>query len=264
MENIKYFNIAKQYRDQGLCVLPVPNINLTDTDEIKSKIKSPVFPWRDYQGRLPADTELYEWFVNDNYERFWFVCGRISGITVIDFDSCETYGLDSPIKVFTGKGSHQYFKYSSFPSQTNLDLKIEIRNNGCGVMAPPSIHWKSTPENIIHYRWDKDFDRKLLPELPPSWVTKYFSGIYSPKRRLTLGKIIVNGMRNCSMTSFLGELLHRCPEKDWEQIIFPFFFWYNENYVEPKLSADELETIFFSITERQKKNLNLKNLPPLN
>ena len=53
--------------------------------------KSPLVRWRDYQSRLPTDTELQRWFYPNNSRNVAAICGW-QGLTVLDFDDAASYG----------------------------------------------------------------------------------------------------------------------------------------------------------------------------
>src|SRR3990167_4710614 len=84
---------AKHYVDLGLCVLPVAQFDPKWNWELRKAKKFPSFDgspmdWKKlgFQERLPTDEELKDWFIARKNTRMGFVCGKVSGITVIDVD----------------------------------------------------------------------------------------------------------------------------------------------------------------------------------
>jgi phage/plasmid-associated DNA primase len=110
----------------------------------------------DYQ-RKWGETTLVTWkndlAKNGNWcDNFAIKTGKISGITVIDFDTVEGYDdfcqdvpdLEEYFTVRTRKGYHVYCKYDSRFS-TNTDVMdiikgIDIRNDGGVIICPPSFY----------------------------------------------------------------------------------------------------------------------------
>jgi len=84
------------------------------------------------------------------------LCGKVSGISVLDFDSQEAidifndlckknnYIINTPV-VLTKKGMHIYFRYckdlkSSLKLKiNNKSIAIDFRSNGALTLLPPSI-----------------------------------------------------------------------------------------------------------------------------
>lgn len=83
------------------------------------------------------------------------LCGKISGISVLDFDSpeainlfndlCKThnYTVNTPV-ILTKKGMHIYFKYAKELKSSlklnvnNKKISIDLRNDGTLNLLPPS------------------------------------------------------------------------------------------------------------------------------
>jgi len=139
---------ARFYVSKGLSVIP-----------IKWGDKTPILPsWKPYQGRLPTEEELREWF-SGGESNVAIVTGRVSGnLVVIDFDSKEEYEkwlsqLPSHLAravgwtwvVETGKGVHVYFrlKEAGLVPRTKPRVAgrpVDIKGEGGYVLAPPSLH----------------------------------------------------------------------------------------------------------------------------
>lgn len=160
LPNVKGLNIhesALEYRRYGLCVIP-----------IKDYSKLPAVSWKKYQTESPSVEELDKWFKPEqsySYLRLAIVTGEISGVTVIDFDSedawnkcSELLGDESPTRdknlpvIQTPRGRHIYLPYKKELRQTTGFLNIEkldLRNDGGYVIAPPSINVEN---GLLTYR----------------------------------------------------------------------------------------------------------------
>lgn len=151
---------ARQYRDRGWSVIPIP---------IGSKI--PTIKWKEYQTRFATDDELHEWF-GDNQANIAILTGSISNLEVLDADGEEglkqvlELGLVSPFTVTTGQGLQLYFRYGGGINTWNSKdhQGLDSRGEGGYVIAPPSIHPTGKP-----YRWTHG----VLPPVDrlPEWPT---------------------------------------------------------------------------------------------
>lgn len=112
--------------------------------------KRPLVKWEEYQKRKPTEKEIVHWWTKYPNSMIGIVTGKISGITVLDFDT--DVGIDytpAPI-VQTPRGYHYYFKYEDGMTNTvNVcGEKIDIRGDGGYVVAPPSVN-----EDGKKYKW---------------------------------------------------------------------------------------------------------------
>ncbi|MEX2389162.1 MAG: bifunctional DNA primase/polymerase, partial [Phycisphaeraceae bacterium] len=70
-------DVAKQYLDAGLCVLPARRAEKRPT----------VGAWKQYQKRRPTEAELSAWMANDP-DAICILCGSVSdNAEIIDFDA---------------------------------------------------------------------------------------------------------------------------------------------------------------------------------
>ncbi|NIU02184.1 MAG: hypothetical protein GWN01_15170, partial [Nitrosopumilaceae archaeon] len=125
---------AEWYRNQGWSIIP-----------IETNGKKPIVNWKTYQEKPATKKLTKEWFRKSEENlgcvrpNIGVVCGKVSGITVMDIDTQEieddfinTYGDKYPI-VKTGKGYHIYFPYNGEESR-RINNYIEIKSNGCYIL----------------------------------------------------------------------------------------------------------------------------------
>jgi len=142
--------------------------------------------WDEFQSRRPTPDEVQKWWGDGHQHGVAVVCGRVSGIVVLDIDNPEKFGValkaigetlpDTPI-VRTRKGWHLYFQYppNRIVRRHNRldDWGAELRGDGCYVVAPPSV------VDGHHYHWAKRNGRLMaLGEVPiaecPEWLLNAF------------------------------------------------------------------------------------------
>jgi hypothetical protein len=141
---------VQRYLDWGFSVIP-----------LRWGTKRPVLDsWDEFQSRRPTPDEVQKWWGDGHQHGVAIVCGKVSGIVVLDIDDPEKFGValkaigealpDTPI-VRTRKGWHMYFRYPAnriVRRHDRLDdWGAELRGDGCYVVAPPSVvdghgyHW---------------------------------------------------------------------------------------------------------------------------
>jgi len=119
--------------------------------------------WQPFQWRRATLPEIHRWDKLRSLQNVGIVCGEISGnLVVMDCDSLEASALFETVfpmlvNTFTvatgsGRGYHYYFYADTLPPTTRaMNINggnLELRANGCYVVATPSIH----PETRKHYR----------------------------------------------------------------------------------------------------------------
>lgn len=139
---------ALEYLDRGLSVIP-----------IRPGGKKPLVRWREYQQRRPTHTEIGRWYRREPRAGVAIVCGRVSGLGVLDFDprngeALQLLGAHLPDTVTAESGGQGQHRYVGLPGTVHvrkvggllggLDLLAERSY----VVAPPTIHPSGRP-----YRW---------------------------------------------------------------------------------------------------------------
>jgi hypothetical protein len=131
---------SREYTARGWVVHPLSK----PIDTRKSPGKRPLL--QDWQ-KLTKTPDTIENFIK-NGDNIGLVCGKASGITIIDLDHelftdelFNGFELDTLRSARTKGRGHIYFKYNpNLPSSKHHDLGIEILSDGSNAVLPPSIH----------------------------------------------------------------------------------------------------------------------------
>ncbi len=159
------YQIAKNYVDAGLSVLPVR----TDGS------KAPAIPsWKELQQRLPTDKELQDWFDRDNPPGIAIIGGNVSGgLEILDFESgspiqeCRAALKDlgkrdlaaSLTAVTTPSGGlHLFYRCDEIQGSQKLLVSgrktvVETKSEGGYVIttgSPPECHPSGKPYQLTH------------------------------------------------------------------------------------------------------------------
>jgi hypothetical protein len=147
-DNIKHserYRAALTYKEKGWSIIPVGDD------------KKPLVAWKVYQERCASVDELLEWWMTWPGANIGIVTGKISNLTIIDFDTPEAVAKmeehlpDSflcPIAKTPRGGRHYYFHYEpGLKTCARILPGVDIRSDGGYVVAPPSL----TPAGA--YEW---------------------------------------------------------------------------------------------------------------
>ena len=131
--------------------------------------------WKQYQTTAATPEQIMEWWETFPEANVGIVTGKVSGITVIDVDThagADPTPFPETRTIKTGNGGLQlYYKYSEGLSVSANAYpqfpRVDIRNDGGYVVAPPSIiDAKKGGEG--HYTIEKKMGLKKFPaELSP-------------------------------------------------------------------------------------------------
>jgi hypothetical protein len=142
--------------------------------------------WSEFQSRRPTPEEVQKWWGDGQQHGIGIVCGKVSGLVVLDIDDPEKFGValkaigetlpDTPI-VRTRRGWHLFFRY---PANRTVrrhdrlsDWGAELRGDGCYIVAPPTVI------DGHRYHWAKRNGRLMaLGQVPiaecPDWLLDAF------------------------------------------------------------------------------------------
>jgi hypothetical protein len=236
---------AKRYIKYGISVIP-----------LQPKEKLPLVQWREYSSRLATEEEIEKWWTDNPEANIGIVTGKISGLTVVDFDvknglspKYSRFPTTKTIKTPSG-GFHLYYKY--FPGiKTVSDVfkdssGIDIRNDGGYVVAPPSGTQKGTYSCISGPIKVNQFPEDL-----------FGFEIEAQKQKTEINTLVsvTTGNRNDSMTKLVGKLLKTTRREKWDSDIWPIVNQINKTY-SPPLEEEELKTIYNSICSKEIVSIN--------
>ena len=154
---------AIAYFYEGLSVLPLIG-------------KQSKWKWEERQNAIAIPEQINAWHRRNMLQNIGIVCGQVShNLVVIDLDglaAVEAFEREFPylLDTFTvltgsGRGKHLYYRVLSLPTTTRIGYPnhqgIELRANGCYVVAPPSVH----PDTHMPYRAAFSAPIKELPHL---------------------------------------------------------------------------------------------------
>lgn len=132
--------------------------------------------WSVFQDDIAIPQTIHRWAKDGKLNNVGIVCGSVSrNLVVIDLDgqaAIETFERQFPylLNTFTvltgsGKGKHLYYRVDDLPPTTRITYPnhqgIELRANGCYVVAPPSLH----PDTHAPYRPQSNVSVRQLPHL---------------------------------------------------------------------------------------------------
>lgn len=249
---------ALQYLAQGFSVVP-----------IKPGEKYPAIEWRQFQNRLALESEVREWWSVNPHYNIGIITGRISDITVVDFDkknggldTLKTLSMPPTLIVQTGGGGwHYYYRYvQGSVNRANILPGVDIRSDGGLVVAPPSIHPSGAKYEAVF-----EFNREQISDFPISAIP--LDTCSAPKLSADQWSDIFTepvgrGRRNDTAARLAGLLLSRFERAKW-RVAWQIFKLWTEHRCEPPMDQAEAKRTFLSIANlqirKQEKVLSLKD-----
>lgn len=208
--------------------------------------------WKEYQEKRASQAEIKEWWAKWPSANIGIITGKISNITVVDFDIERKNGaivkqadrsfFPATTIVQTGSGGfHYYYQYNP-AIQTGariLDM-VDIRNDGGYVVAPPS------KTDTIGDKLGGEY--KVINGTKPVEFPLHLFGV-KPRREFLPVEGVGQGSRNETATKMAGVLLRRFSSNEWELAWSLLKGWNAKN--NPPLSEYELKNVFNSISKRE-------------
>jgi len=242
--------LALNYLKHGFSVIPLSP---------KSKIPPEGFKWSEFQNRRASEEEVKNWFLKNPDYNLGIVTGKISNLVVVDIEKDgETKGYTPTAMARSGGGGiHMYYRY---PSVGKVECRnrfrelTDIRGDGGYAVAPPSIH----AETGLFYEWIIPFDQISLIELPEELRKELAVNRKAQSGDLArIAQGVSDGERNEAAAKFIGHLLAKSKEHEWETEIWPKVIdWNLKN--NPPLEEKELRTVFDSIGKREERGRKIK------
>jgi hypothetical protein len=174
---------AVSYFYEGLSVIPLTG-------------KQASTKWAVYQDEIALPQTIHQWHKSGLLSNVGIVCGAVSkNLVVMDLDgaaACEAFERQFPYLLDTfsvatgsGKGKHYYYRVDNLPPTTRLGFPdhqgIEMRANGCYIVAAPSIH----PDTHYPYRPISSGQIRKLPHLNgvKEWLYSQLARKNEPARK---------------------------------------------------------------------------------
>jgi archaellum biogenesis ATPase FlaH len=249
MQNKLLQFVALQYEKAGFSVIPL---------EPKGKRPAIVggrrMSWEFYKTIRASAKQIEQWWKENPNFNIGIITGAVSNLIVVDVDTDNPQvikGLNLPntLNARTAKGWHFYYVY-------NKDLKIptnpkialngkevgDIRTDNGYVVAPPSIHVSGTT-----YEWKLRMERAPFPthllnkETIASVEKPTFDDVVSGEGE---------GNRNNAAAIFIGALIQKYPQHQWETKVWQATLVWNTSN-KPPLPIPELKAVYTSICNKE-------------
>ncbi|MCR4329074.1 MAG: bifunctional DNA primase/polymerase [Candidatus Roizmanbacteria bacterium] len=243
-----------------------------EKDEKDGNLKA---SWKPLQKVRVTEELVNEWWEQEPTANIGLICGKISGVTVIDIDTKKDYkDWESPDNIkfticeptltsVTGSGGlHLFCKWESNlkNSQKRIHKQIDIKNDGGYVVLPPSIHDKTG--NTYAFDPMFPFNEVNVEALAhfPLVLKKELMTIQTNKTSNLEWKYILEGVhekidgRNNTAVKLLGKCLNSLfIGFNSDPVFLPFLWefiecWNKRN--KPPLKEHELKQLFESIVTK--------------
>ncbi len=160
---------ALSYLRRGWSVIPV------------NQNKCPLIPWQPFQLRRATEEEIRGWFEKYPKAGVGIVCGKTSGLVVLDIDprnggdttlaNWSERGLrlpEGPTAKTGSGGCHFYLRHpeGEVPTIAGLARGIDLKSEGSYVKAPPSPH----PSGQTYAWYPGSSPDNVAPPQPPAWL----------------------------------------------------------------------------------------------
>lgn len=190
--------------------------------------KIPVGSWKRWQSERVPERMVRETFSQGDPNVF-VITGAVSRLTVLDCDdpAAEAYWrnrlgdiLDATTQVRTGQGAHFYFRLAEGQSERGRSSpggdagKWDLRAEGGGVVAPPSVH----PTGRM-YEWVEERGPGALQDAPPELFERGAEGDPGEGARSLLSHLLGSppegeGGRNMWLAKVAGHYALHIPHQD--------------------------------------------------
>lgn len=247
MTNLDY---ALKYLKKGWSIIPIAP---------RSKLPA-IKSWTEYQTTPPTEQEVGLWFRENQNYGLALVCGKVSGVIVVDIDSgkgeVDKAGLELPptLAQKTGSGgSHLIYKWREGLTGPKVGIRkgIDIRSDNSYIILAPSTH----PNGNL-YEWMIDDDEDITPA--PAWLELAEQAEDKTDWEKFFSEQKKEGLRNMSASKVAGKILYDMPVNVWDTLGIITFKGWNKEYNKPPLSETELMTVWESIKKTHLKNNDIK------
>lgn len=232
---------AQNYLAKGWSIIP-----------IKKGSKLPaISEWTTYQTRKPTIQEVTKWWTDMPDANIALICGKISGVIVVDIDSGkgepDLEGIELPPTLSTitgGGGKHLIYQWREGLVGAKIGFRklIDIRSDNSYIVLPPSLHASG---NL--YEWSI-LGEDEIPAPAPKWLESDNKG----KRPKTDWLVFFNGKRpvgtrNDSALVIAGKLFYQNTPETWDTLGLITYRQWNKEYNNPPLEDKELMATWESV-----------------
>lgn len=255
---------ARALADLGFNVLPA-----------RTGGKAPSIDWRKFQN-IRTDDRLSQWF-SGGTRNYWILCGRISGIVVLDCDDqaaieywyeklagvetdTGTHILDLTASVLTRKGRHYYFRIETDDTVASWShhrdgVSFDVRAEGTGVIAPPSVH-----ETGHIYKWVDGQGPDHIEPLPrelrgaPADLSKEGEGAGNTRSMLTA--LLQSGAKEGDRNNWFARVCgHYAKEYRDRKDAYEIHCWMAYDRMESPHGRDEATKTVASVWAKEQRKL---------
>jgi P4 family phage/plasmid primase-like protien len=232
---------AQNYLAKGWSIIPIKR---------GSKLPA-ISEWTTYQTRKPTLEEVTKWWTDMPEANIALICGKISGVIVVDIDSGkgepDLTGLELPPTLSSktgGGGKHFIYKWREGLIGAKIGIRklVDIRSDNSYIVLPPSLH---SSGNL--YEWSM-----LGEDEPPAPAPKWLESDTKGKRPKTDWSVFFNGKkpegtRNDSALVIAGKLFYQNTPDTWDTLGLITYKQWNKEYNQPPLEDKELMATWESV-----------------
>lgn len=244
---VSHLEAALRYLAKGWSIIPIrPN-------DKKPYLSS----WLEYQKRHPSVDEVKEWWTLHPIAGIGLVCGKISGVIVVDIDVKDgqpkhTLKLTPSLSAKSGGGgSHVFYKWREglVGARVGIQQGVDIRSDASYIILAPSLHPSGN-----RYEWITDENEPLAPA--PVWLEAASSNEDHERNdwQEFLSSQKGPGIRNMSATKVAGKILYDMSPDVWDTLGWSAFKGWNKEFNNPPLPDKELISVWESIKKTHVKN----------
>lgn len=247
----------KYRREHGYSVIPV-----------RVDKRPAITAWAEFQRRLPTEEEIREMFSKPDVAGIAVVTGKVSGIVVLDTEANADLSLlkempKTPMVLSGGGGKHFYFRYPTdgvIPARPRILPEMDLQSDGRYIIVPPSLH-----QSGQRYEWDFVTSIEEFAEMP-EWLinlARSHSSTSGSSQHSPIASVgVPEGQRNTTMTRWIGKLMSRFPEHEWDSHVWLLADGMNQ-LNKPPLPDLELRGIFKSLARKESAKHVKVNFAPV-
>lgn len=218
--------------------------------------------WDPYKHKQPSKEEVINWFTKLPNANIAIVCGKVSGIIVVDVDvksggkeTAKTLNLPITLVAKTPSGGNHYiykWREGLVGAKVGIYPGIDIRSDLSYIIAAPSklengeYEWLNEGEQIAD---------------APAWLeasTQNEKPATDWNKKLT--EVATEGLRNSTSTQVAGKLLYETSPELWDTIAIGLFKQWNKDLNKPPLSDEEITTVWESVKKTHLRNNKLPEI----